>query len=113
MKSRSTNLLGSLLRGSFWLMSSKIAIQLMQFAVTMVLARLLSPDVFGVVAMVMVVRGFLNIFLTTGLGQGVIQRQNTNDDHLQTVFLITFALAVILFVVSWAFAPMAAAFFSR
>jgi len=87
-----------------------MVIQILQFGVTILLARLLTPADFGVVAMVMVIRGFLTIFLTTGFGQGLIQKQDTNDDHLQTIFSLTFAIGVVLFGVAWFGAPIAAGF---
>ena len=95
------NTLTKIIRNSFLVLSTRISIQVLQFVVTIILARLLTPSDFGLVAMVMVIRGFLNVFLTTGFNMALVQMQKTNDDHLQTIFFLTFAIGVVLFSISW------------
>ena len=106
------NTLTKIIRNSFLVLSTRISIQVLQFVVTIILARLLTPSDFGLVAMVMVIRGFLNVFLTTGFNMALVQMQKTNDDHLQTIFFLTFAIGVVLFSISWFGAPLAADFFN-
>ncbi len=106
------NTITKVLRSSFLVLSTRTIIQVLQFGVTILLARLLTPADFGLVAMVLVVRGFLTIFLTIGFGQGLVQKQDTNDDHLQTIFFLMFTIGLVLFGVAWIGAPAAADFFN-
>lgn len=53
--------------------------KLISFANTLVLARILSPDDYGLMAMAMVVAGFVGFFNEIGLGSAIIQRKNVTE----------------------------------
>ena len=68
----------------------------LQTATTMVLARLLSPEDFGLQGMVVVVTGFLGLFRDAGLGMATIQRLEVTHEQTSTLFWINVAVGAIL-----------------
>jgi O-antigen/teichoic acid export membrane protein len=81
-----TTLRQQTVRATFWSAGSRSGQQLVQFAGTVVLARLLVPSDFGLVAMIAVFSGFAQLFVDFGLASAIVQRQELNDRHLSTAF---------------------------
>ena len=69
-----------------WDFTGQIAGQLVAFVISIILARLLSPSVFGLLAMVNVIVGISSVFMDVGLGGALIQRKEVSDEHYGTVF---------------------------
>ncbi|WP_416670033.1 lipopolysaccharide biosynthesis protein [Egbenema bharatensis] len=61
-----------------------------------VLARLLEPEAFGLVALANVFLAFMQIFLNQGFAQALIQREDLEPEHLDTAFWINFGIGIIL-----------------
>src|SRR6266478_3053201 len=68
----------------------------LQTATTMVLARLLSPNDFGLQGMVVMLTGFLTLFGDPGLGMATIHRIEVTHEQTSTLFWINVALGAIL-----------------
>lgn len=77
----------------------------------MVMARLLDPAEFGLVAMVGAVTGVFNLFRDAGLSMATIQRPEVTDEQISTLFWINALLGVLLAVASVAIAPALVAFY--
>ncbi len=94
-----------------------LAAQAIKFALqmgsTMVLARLLTPDDFGLIAMVLVVTGFAAMFKDAGLSMATVQREHITQEQVSTLFWINVALSVVIMVVVAALAPVVAWFYSK
>jgi len=82
-----------------------------QTATTMVLARLLSPQDFGLLGMVVVVTGFLGLFRDVGLGMATVQRLEVTHEQTSTLFWINVAVGAILAALCAALAPLLVAFY--
>jgi O-antigen/teichoic acid export membrane protein len=82
-----------------------------QTATTMVLARLLSPEDFGLQGMVLVVIGFLGLFRDAGLGMATVQRLEVTHEQTSTLFWINVAVGAMLATLCAALAPVLAAFY--
>src|SRR5215831_9352215 len=67
-----------------------------QTATTMVLARLLSPEDFGLQGMVVVVTGFLGLFRDAGLGMATVQRLEVTHEQTSTLLWINVGVGVAL-----------------
>ena len=81
--------------GTRWLVASQVATQLTRLAVSVVLARLLEPTHFGLLAVAVVVVTFLDIFKVLGTGVAVIQRPVVTDELLNTVFVANVGIGVV------------------
>ena len=82
--------------GGFAAVSAQGAKFVVQTATTMVLARLLSPEDFGLQGMVVVVIGFLGLFRDAGLGMATVQRLEVTHEQTSTLFWINVAVGAIL-----------------
>jgi O-antigen/teichoic acid export membrane protein len=84
-----------------------------QFFVVVVLAKLLSPSDFGLIAMVLVFTSIGAVLADSGFGTALIQRQNTTPNDETTVFVFTTGMGALLFIVLWISAPAIADFFQQ
>ena len=76
-----------------------------------ILARLLSPEDFGLVGMVIAVTGFFNLFKEVGLPAVTVQRTSITQAQLSMLFWINLGVGAVLTIVCAALAPMLAAFY--
>ena len=84
-----------------------------QFVVMVVLARLLSPSDFGLVAMLMVFTSVGALLVDAGFGTALIQRRDTSDDDETTVFLFTLFSSAVFAAGLFLAAPAIAAFYQQ
>jgi len=88
----------------------KLALRL---AFTVVVARLLSPEDFGLVAMVTVVTAVLNLFAGAGLSQSTVQRSRIDNQQISTLFWINILVGLILSLLCLVLAPLIVAVYSE
>jgi len=81
---------------------------IIQIASTVVLARVLDPADFGLVAMVTAVIAFGNAFRELGLGTATIQKAEISDDHVSALFWINVTVGMTLTLIMMAAAPVVA-----
>jgi len=96
-----------------WSGLAQLLRQLLQFAISVMLARLLNPQEFGLIGMILVFTGFVNIFGDLGLGAALIQRSKLEPRHLNTVFWLNIATGLLLtgaFIIA---APVIAKFYGE
>ena len=80
---------------------------------TMVLARLLTPEDYGLVGMVVVVTGFVAFFKHMGLSVATIQREEISPEQVSTLFWINVGVSFALTCATAALAPAVAWFYGR
>lgn len=84
-----------------------------QFVVMVILARLLAPADFGLIAMLLVFTSVGGLFVDSGFGTALIQRQRPTDDDQTTVFVFGLASGAIVAILLWLFAPSIGTFFHQ
>ena len=94
-----------------WTFSSQVFRELFQFAVTVIMARLLTPKDYGLVGMSASVIGFIQIFNTMGFRSALIQKQEVTDDHFSTAFWSTLGVSLGLYLIVLPASPLVAVFF--
>jgi PST family polysaccharide transporter len=100
-------------RGAAWMLLYRLGDRLLGVISTVVLARLLIPADFGVLAMAMSVIGLLEIASTFGLEVALIQRKDAERKHYDTVFTINLILSGACGIAMLAAAWPAASFYSE
>lgn len=78
---------------------------------TMIMARLLTPNDFGLIAMVTAITGFAQIFKDLGLSMSTIQRDNINHAQVSTMFWINVAISLVIMLIIAALSPAVAWFY--
>jgi O-antigen/teichoic acid export membrane protein len=84
------------IRGLTWSLIDRWANKFSRMAIFVILARLLSPKDFGIVALAAVYLDFIDIFVSQGLGFAIIQREDLSDEHLDTAFWIQFVIGLVM-----------------
>lgn len=99
------------LRGSVWVLATQSAQQLLSLGRSIILARLLSPDDFGIMSLALVAIGALTVFTEMGIASALIQRKELDTDYLHTAWALSAARGMLLALIIVAGAPLAAYFF--
>ena len=94
--------------GMLWRFGEKITAQVVSFVVSIVLARILMPEDYGVVAMVTVFMAITEIFVTSGLGTALIQKKDADQLDFSTVFWCNIVLSAVIYGVIFLSAPLVA-----
>src|SRR5712664_863135 len=99
--------------GAKWTTASSVAVAAIQFVQLVVVARVLSPGDFGLMAMVMAVLGFAQIFTDVGVGSAVIHRQNNSHQELSSLYWLNVFAGAAVFLLTVAATPLVVAFFDE
>ena len=84
------NLSGQMVSGMSWKFAERIAAQGVSFIVSMILARILMPEDYGIVAIINVFMAIADVLLTSGLSSALIQNPNANSKDFSTIFYCNF-----------------------
>jgi O-antigen/teichoic acid export membrane protein len=98
-------------RGTLWSYLSYFSGKLLNFISTLILARLLVPEQFGLVAYCTLVIQYLDIINTAGLGHALVARKDKFEQAANSAFVASIVLGLASFIVSWFSAPLVANFF--
>ncbi len=96
-----------------WRFLERTGAQVVAFLVTIVLARLLSPEEFGSIALITVFINILNVFVDSGLGTALIQKKDADYIDFSTVFYTNVLFCIVLYVLFFAIAPFLAHFYKN
>ncbi len=88
-----------------------ISAQAVTFIVTIVLARLLSPNDYGTIALVTVFVNVANVFVTSSFSYALIQKKDADDLDYQTMFWFNVAVSLLLFAGLFVIAPAIARYY--
>ena len=104
---------GKVISNFIWRFAERCGAQLVSFVVSIVLARLLEPSVYGTVALVTVFTTILQVFIDSGLGTALIQKKNADDLDYSSVFYFNFVVCIILYLGMFIAAPYIAKFYGN
>ena len=107
------NTRNSVLGGMFWKFSERIMTQGTSFVVSLILARLLSPDDHGLIALVQVFLNLAAVFITCGFSTALIQKKDADDKDFSTIFYCSLLCAGLIYLILFFGAPFVAAFYSE
>lgn len=96
-----------------WRLAERICAQGVSFIVSVILARLIAPDVYGTVALITVITNIMNVFIQSGLSTALIQKQSSDKLDFSTVFTFNMAMALVLYALMYLSAPLIADFYNN
>jgi lipopolysaccharide exporter len=99
--------------GLKWNTISTIANAVMQIGYTSIMARLLDPEAFGLVAISIIILQFGGYFANMGLNKALIQIDELKNEHIRAAFTSSFLLGLVFTGLVWALAPLAAQLFKN
>ena len=100
-------------RGTLWSAADSLLGQGVTFIVGIILARLLTPEEYGLVGIVLIFTTVLSGVVDSGFSRALIRKKNTINEDYNTMFITNMVVSIILFLFLYASAPFIARFFSR
>lgn len=97
--------------GLIWTFSQQFGIQGVGFVVSVVLARILMPEDFGLIGMITVFMAIGQTLVDSGLSQSLIRADKVSNNDLSTVFIFNLAGSVLVYVLVYLLAPLIASFY--
>ena len=98
-------------KGAVWTLLEKLSTQVVSFVVGMILARLLTPDDYGTVALTSIFFAVAGVLVDGGFGNALIQKKDADDLDFNSVFYLNLALSVLAYVALFCAAPWIAGFY--
>ena len=95
-----------------WRFAERCGAQAVTLIVSVVLARILTPNDFGTVSIVMVFITIMQVFVDSGLGAALIQKKDADDLDFSSVFYFNFVVCLILYAGMFMAAPYIAGFYN-
>lgn len=99
--------------GFFWKFGEQLSSQMVSFVLSIILARLLSPTDYGVVALVNVFIVIADVFVTSGFGTSLIQKKDSDETDFSTIFYLSEIVSIIIYLLIFISAPWIAKFYNN
>jgi O-antigen/teichoic acid export membrane protein len=101
------------LSGFIWTFTSRISTRFSIFIVSIVLARLLTPADFGLIAMISIIFVIISSLVDSGFTQALIREKTISEVDKSTVFYINLIISLFLYAILWFTSPYIANFFNQ
>lgn len=100
-------------KGTFWSAADTFLAQGVTFVVGIVLARLLSPEEYGLIGIVTIFTTVMLGVVDSGFSNALIRKKDATNDDYNTLFIFNLAVSVVMFALLFVGAPWIARFFER
>ncbi|MBR5022767.1 MAG: lipopolysaccharide biosynthesis protein [Oscillospiraceae bacterium] len=105
------DLKGKTISGIFWKFMERIGAKVISSIVSIVLARLLLPEDYAAIALVMVFINLSDILINSGFSSSLVQKKDADDVDFSSVFYISLILSIVLYIVIFICAPLISVFY--
>ena len=99
--------------GVGWSAIDNVAQYVVSFVVSIVLARLLSPEDYGLLGIIAIFTAVCTALINGGFASALIRKKDATDDDYNTAFLVNFGMSLLLYTIIFICAPLIARFFGR
>jgi len=96
-----------------WSAVDRFASQGIQFVMSIIIARLLLPSDYGLIAMLSIFLAVAQTFVDSGFGSALIQKKDRTETDYSTAFYFNFGVAVVVYLILFETAPAIAAFYNQ
>ena len=103
----------SIVSGIIWRLSERVCAQLVSFGVSIVLARLLLPKDYGIIAMVLIFISLADVFANSGFATALIQKKDSDSKDFSTVFYFSLVISIVLYIILFFGAKYVALFYGQ
>ena len=100
-------------KGVTWSTIDNVAGYAVTFIVGVILARLLSPEDYGLLGLIAIFTAICSCFINAGFGSALIRKKDVTDDDYNTVFIFNLVMSLVLYGLMFICAPLIADFFGR
>lgn len=113
LQSASQNTKEKTVKGLFWEYLEKLGGEAVALVVSVVLARLLGPEAYGVIPLITVFTSLLGVIVQSGFGSALIQKKDATHTDFSTVFFFQLGLAVLLYTGMFFASPFISDFYNN
>lgn len=106
------NIKNKTVSGLIWRFLERCGAQGVNFVVSIILARLLAPELYGTIALITVFTAILEIFVDSGMGNALIQKKDADDVDFSSVFYFNMIMCAVLYAGMFIAAPLIAEFYN-
>lgn len=106
------SLRNNVISGTKWASLEKIAFHGIQFVLSIILARLLSPSDYGMIGMLGVFIAISQVFIDGGFSNALIRSQNRSQKDLSTVYYCNVVISIVCYVILFLIAPLVGDFYN-
>lgn len=99
--------------GVIWSAIERFSVQGASFLLSIVIARLVTPGEYGLIAMLAIFMAIAQSFIDSGFGNALIQKKDRNEVDYSTVFYFNIVISAILYGVLYFCAPLIARFYNQ
>ncbi len=96
----------------FWKLLERGGVQVTQFIVSIIIARLLLPSAYGAVAILMIFISIATVFVQSGLNTALIQKKDVDNSDISSVLFYCLGIATISYLIIYFSSPYIASFFN-
>jgi len=97
----------------FWKFFERFGTQFFNFIISVVLARLLLPEQYGVVSLIIIFINVCNVIIDGGLNTALIQKKQADNTDFSTIFYFSIFISILLYGLLFLFAPFIASFYNE
>ena len=101
------------IKGTAWSAADAFLGQGVSFVIGVILARLLSPEEYGLIGLCLIVNTVLAGFVDSGFSTALIRKVDANDDDYNTMFIVNMFMSILLYFVVFFTSSLIADFFGR
>ena len=102
----------SVLNGVAWVLTERLVSQGITFVLQIILARILMPEQYGMIAMINVFIAIANVFVIVGFSAALIQKKDADELDFSTLFYCSLAVGVVLYALIYLASPAIADFYN-
>lgn len=102
-----------IISGVVWSFAERVSAQIVQFLVSIVLARILLPEDYGILALVNVFIVVANALAVGGFGTALVQKKDSNETDFNSILWLSIAISVILYLLLFVTAPFISVFYEE
>jgi len=100
-------------RGVFWSFLEKFGSRVILLITQIILARLLTPEDFGLIGMLIIFIAISQVFIDSGFGNALIQKKDAKQIDFSTIFYFNVLVGIVLYTILFFLAPLIANFFAQ
>ena len=99
-------------KGFLWSSLDRFSVQGVSFLLSIIIARIISPESYGLIVMVQVFMSICQTFIDGGFANALIHKQNRTEVDYYTAFIFNMSVAIVLYFLLFICAPFIASFYN-
>lgn len=100
-------------KGLFWSSVERFSNQGMSFLFSVILARMLDPSDFGIIAMITIFFAVAQSFVDSGFSNALVRKTDRREEDLSTCFYFNIGVGIMAYIVLFLIAPLVASFYNQ